>query len=246
MKGKKMLGEWYIRAAGLGDPHRALAADCALQLLSIHANEGHVDTASLMLCWRTGVLTTEDFANALGMLAPLTHVDAAATLVGQTLLVGDQFGIEKRDEARGLAMLQQAAARGYAEAIAILGLASKRGWGVPVDLAKAIELLRRAAKANDAVATWELGMCHMEGEGVAKDPAKGETLLTKAAALEDAGGATIYPCTLAHMYAEGRHVAKNEAKAEAWWKRAAARGEEGAAGELKRLAAKRASRSTAP
>lgn len=239
VKSKVMLKEWYARAARLGGQHRANAAALALKLLREDAQRGHVDVLTVGSCHRLGVLSKAEFAQALGILAGLTTVNAAMAYVGQALLMGERIGIVK-DEANGLRMLRIAAQRGCAEATGILGVAYRDGLGVPVNLERAIALLWTAFEQNSASAAWELGQCYMMGQGVEKSTVAGLRMLIRAAEIELLKGDTVYPHLLGCVYSEGVLVPKDEAKAEEWLRKAAAHGDELAAADLKRFAAMRA------
>jgi TPR repeat protein len=101
------------------------------------------------------------------------------------------------DLAKGKALLEQAAAKGYVPAMLRLGdmyasdplhfnLAYKDGnsvLGVRRDPAQAVAWYTRAAKAGSPLATAELGACYEKGLGFAPDAAKAQQLYARAVEL---------------------------------------------------------------
>ncbi len=73
-----------------------------------------------------------------------------------------------QDKERGIALMQQAADRGFAAAHRDLGLIYYGGDNVEQDYEKAVEHLKKAAGSNDQAA-WVLGLCYLNGSGVKQD-----------------------------------------------------------------------------
>ena len=86
------------------------------------------------------------------------------------------------DSARGLAMMRDAAERGFHKASVILFDIYRNGrYGVPEDHREAARWLQFAADKDFAEAQMRLGICYVQGLGVPKDNAQAERLLTRAA-----------------------------------------------------------------
>lgn len=100
---------------------------------------------------------------------------------GQALLIGGNVG---RNPWLGLAVLEQAAASGYAPAQTELGRRYLRGLDVPADVSRGQRLLEAAAEAGDAGAMFHLARAYLNGHGIARNMPDGVDWLRRAA---DAG-----------------------------------------------------------
>jgi len=118
--------------------------------------------------------------------------------------------------------LEQAAAKGDANAMTQLGLSYHYGSdGVAQDFAKAHEWYQKAAAKGDVLAMTRLGLLYERGgDGVAQDFAKAREWHEKAAAKGNAD-AMFY---LGRLYENGWGVAKDLAEAREWYQKAEAAG----------------------
>lgn len=88
------------------------------------------------------------------------------------------------DPVRAVALAQQRAAAGDAQAMILLSLASYQGRGLPADAKQSFEWMAKAAAANDVTAQFFLGEMYQYGVGVAADETQSLNWMRKAA---DAG-----------------------------------------------------------
>jgi TPR repeat protein len=136
---------------------------------------------------------------------------------------GLQF-CNERNYSAAVALFQQAAAQGHADAQYNLGQCYHNGDGVPKDMAKAAEWCGKAAAQGDAKAQYNLGDCYYNGDGVPEDKAKAAEWWGKAAAQGDANA----QFKLGVCYYSGDGVPEDKAKAAEWYGKAAAQGDTGA------------------
>jgi len=85
-----------------------------------------------------------------------------------------------KDEARGLQILEEAAAAGNAEAALKLGIRHFYGWGDLADATKARPLFERARELGHPEALYWIGKCHRDGIGVPKDRQMAYSVLEQA------------------------------------------------------------------
>ena len=133
--------------------------------------------------------------------------------MGALLLDGEAM---QGDTAKGLLLLNRAAAKGYAPSQARVGYVYEHG----KDFAKAAEWYRKAADQDDEMGLCNLGVLLLQGKGVAKDAAQGIALLTRAA--ED--GSDFAKYRLAACYERGEEVAQDLQKCVEWYAKAAEQG----------------------
>jgi TPR repeat protein len=125
------------------------------------------------------------------------------SLPAMLLLAGyhaDGWGGLDADKARSLALIQDAAARGYAPADCMLGTLYAEGVDVPKSDAQAIACYRKAADAGDARAQFFLGTSLLKSGATATE-AEGIDWLTRAAQQDDASAHSV----LAKFYMAGSH-----------------------------------------
>jgi len=126
---------------------------------------------------------------------------------------------------------QKAADKGYASAMACLGIMYQSGDGIAQDYKLAAEWYHKAAENGDAFAMTRLGLAYQKGEGVTQDYKeafewyrKATEWYRKAADKGDALAMTI----LGDMYEEGRFVPQDDKQAIEWYRKAANKGHIGA------------------
>jgi uncharacterized protein len=90
-------------------------------------------------------------------------------------------GVEKRDMARGVSLIQAAAAADDVVGLVFLGALHRRGRGVALDYAKAAELFTKAVSKGYAPAYARLGGLYKRGHGVKPDIGKAFELFKEGA-----------------------------------------------------------------
>ncbi len=149
------------------------------------------------------------------------HAYAAALIAGS--------GTAK-DEARGVALMEQAADKGQPEAAYSLAL-RKLASGTDADLPRAIALLRIATDAEIGEAQHALGVLVKTGRGIAADPDIAADLMRRAAS----NGSLAGEVELAIMTFNGNGTGRDERAAARLFQRAAAKGNAIAQNRLARL-----------
>jgi len=129
------------------------------------------------------------------------------------LVYAEGTGGTPRDDARALALFEQAAAAGHHRAQINLGTLYFRGQGTPRDLVRARAWLEKAAAQEDPYALYALGRAMEESEGQAiADPVRAADLYRRAAQLGHPIAALRYGLALN----DGIGVRKNPAQAQQW------------------------------
>jgi TPR repeat protein len=108
----------------------------------------------------------------------------------------------RRQASTALPLLNEAAERGSAAAMAQLGLMYREGQGVTRDVVEAARLMRLAAERGSSMGQLYLGGMYLEGEGVAADPVQARAWMEAAANQDD----PVALFTLAQMYISGMGV----------------------------------------
>lgn len=90
----------------------------------------------------------------------------AAYALGTWYLHGEHV---LRDQAKGVALIREAAAANVPDAVFDLAVSYERGVGVRQNLRKAAEFYLRAALLGEPQSPYEVGRCYYYGIGVAKD-----------------------------------------------------------------------------
>ncbi len=114
-----------------------------------------------------------------------------------------------------------AAKRGDAEAMGVLGLLYERGRGTPKDYGEAVKWLQRGARKNDASAQNNLGFLYLKGKGVKQSGVEALNWFQKAA---DQGLASAQE-NLGLLYGGGKGIKKDYEKAFFWFRKAAEQNE---------------------
>ena len=111
---------------------------------------------------------SEQYESAFKFFAKGTNRGSlgAQTYLGICYMLGR--GVEQ-NEAKGIELLRDAAAQGYAEAQENLGLCYQDGIGVEKDEAVAVIWFREAAAQGNPDAHISLGLCYAQGRGVEKN-----------------------------------------------------------------------------
>lgn len=115
----------------------------------------------------------------------------------------------KKDLARAIILLTQAAGQGNADAQSQLGFFHYTGNGVAKDKAKAVSYFSQAAEQGNTNAMFNLAVCYHSGDGVEKDIARAVELYTTAALK----GETRSQYNLAMLYYRGEGVEKDVPRA---------------------------------
>jgi prolyl 4-hydroxylase len=145
---------------------------------------------------------------------------------GEALVAAATYG--SADFARGLELLEKAAAAGSGAAELTLGHVYSQVHLLPDAAREAAAWYRRAAERGDPVAVNRLADLHMQGQGVPQDDAAALALYRRNAER----GYAVMQCNLAYMLAEGIGAAPDAAAAFGWRLSAAAQGEPRAYFEL--------------
>ena len=126
---------------------------------------------------------------------------------------------------------KKAADKGYASAMAYLGIMYQSGDGIAQDYKLAAEWYHKAAEKGDAFAMTRLGLAYEKGEGVAQDYTQAFEWYHKATEwyrkAADKGEA-LAMTNLGDMYEEGRFVPQDDKEAFEWYRKAANKGHIGA------------------
>lgn len=96
--------------------------------------------------------------------------------------IPDKNSLSLVESSKSLEWYQEAAARGYGDALFMLGMISANCDDVPRDAVKAAEWFRQAAEQGHSDAQFKLGAMYASGDGAPKDAAKAEGWWQKAAA----------------------------------------------------------------
>jgi len=127
------------------------------------------------------------------------------------------FGVE-RDEAKGWALIREAAKQGCVGAQFYLGYGYGFGeGGLEQDYGEAAKWYRMAAKNGDAESEYELGLIYYKGQLGKPDYKQAAYLITKAAEQ----GHTEAQCGLGVMYCQGTGVPQDNTEAVKWLQMAA-------------------------
>lgn len=144
---------------------------------------------------------------------------ADAVALGMLKLHGE--GGEAKDEAGGVALLEEAAVRDpRSPCVTVLAQCYLEGRGVAQSGARALKLLEGLVSSGDPAAKRLMGRAYWEGVGVDQDDAKALKWCREAAAADDAEA----QLALSVMFGTGRGVAANPAVAAEWATRAANKG----------------------
>ena len=139
------------------------------------------------------------------------------------LIVGSHF--------QAFEQFKKAADKGYASAMAYLGIMYQSGDGIAQDYKLAAEWYHKAAEKGDAFAMTRLGLAYQKGEGVAQDYTQAFEWYHKATEwyrkAADKGEA-LAMTNLGDMYEEGRFVPQDDKEAFEWYRKAANKGHIGA------------------
>ncbi|HEY5038183.1 MAG TPA: tetratricopeptide repeat protein [bacterium] len=149
------------------------------------------------------------FYFSLLVLAPLGRADDS---ISDGLSVG-----QSKEEKDNFISCRNAAQRGDAQAMGLLGLMYEKGRGTTKDYGEALKWLQRGAKKGDAADQNNLGFLYLKGLGVKKDDAQALMWFQKAA---DQGLASAQE-NLGLMYGGGEGTHKDYEKAFGWFKKAA-------------------------
>jgi TPR repeat protein len=154
--------------------------------------------------------------------APVDMPAVAATAVLAAAPVRDQapVSIESAESAQSIAMLQERAASGDADAQSSLADAFVYGKSVPQDYSKAAAWYRKAADQGDAGAQYNLGVLYDGGLGLPQDHARAAVWYRKAANLGHADSES----NLGSLYDSGEGVTKDHVLAASWYHKAAEHG----------------------
>ncbi len=126
-----------------------------------------------------------------------------------------------QDYTRARALFEQAAARGHAGSMNLLGQIYRYGRGVPQSYVTAREWYERAIRTGDKDAMSNLGLLYEEGHGVPQDFGKALQWYEKAANL----GNAVAMENIASLYRDGKGLALNYGQALEWHRKAAAAGQ---------------------
>lgn len=125
-----------------------------------------------------------------------------------------------QDEKKGVALLRQAAAQGYAPAQSDLGYRYEVGQGVDKDLNESFVWTRKAALQGHALAQCSMGMKYHHGTGVEQDRTEATKWFLKAAAQ----GHLISQSMVGTAYFNGNGVEQDYRTAASWYEKAAGQG----------------------
>ncbi len=148
------------------------------------------------------------FTAVMLVSSPLFAAGAADTDLQPALQAFDEQDFEK-----ALAPLQQAAAKGSAEAQYRLGMMYRFAWGVDKDFVRARQFFEQAAAQEHAESQAELGKIHKDGRGTKRDLALAAKWFERASRNQQG----IAQLNLARMYEKGRGVPKDLAMAWSWY-----------------------------
>ena len=112
----------------------------------------------------------------------MTEFDQPLAQYAAKFGIPDKNSLSLVDSSKSLEWYQEAAARGYGDALFMLGMISANCDDVPRDAAKAVEWFRQAAEQGHSDAQFKLGAMYASGDGAPKDAAKAEEWWQKAAA----------------------------------------------------------------
>lgn len=207
-----------LHFGGLGTPRNFSAAARWLQPA---AQQGNAEAQNrLARMYRQGLGVPPDPARALQLYrqavasgSPQHMFDLAEMLDVGTKLGGHPDAARHRAEA--VQWYERAAANGFAEARANLGVLLLTGDGVAKDTVRARRLLEQAAADKHARAMNNLGVMYARGVDVAKDHATAAEWFGQAAEAGSKEAAT----NLGVMYENGFGVPRDEARARAYYRR---------------------------
>jgi TPR repeat protein len=155
--------------------------------------------------------------------------DPAAELVWAGLI---EFGYDNQlTEAQSLALLEDAARRGYREAIVQLGVCYYAGHWVHKDREKALALLHRAEQLGSREA--QIRVCMIELNDA--DPAVNAPRLLQTLQQAASKGSVLAEAVLGYCYQEGKGVRANTSEAVRLYRRAAQRGSQIAYDALRKM-----------
>lgn len=131
-----------------------------------------------------------------------------------------QFRTSEWADAEAAAQLEAMAAEGNVKAALIMGQAYAKGWGRPVDPARAVEFLTIAEAADNPQAIKELGLLFAAEDNPQRDLARAYGYFARAAAMGDEGAAL----SQANALLKGVGVVADEVAAKALLEALAAKG----------------------
>lgn len=161
-----------------------------------------------------------DTADAVRWLERATSGKNAEAMIKLADLLRDGDRVPG-DDRRAVALYEQAAALGAANARSNLGWMYANGRGVDADPARAAALYREAADGGDVWAMRVLGLAYRDGKGVPVDYALAREWLARAVEKTDAPAMRF----LGWMHAEGRGGPIDQSTAFEWFDRAAQAGD---------------------
>jgi uncharacterized protein len=147
-----------------------------------------------------------------------------------------------QDKPTSLTLLEDAAKRGHAPSIYVLGTIYQTGDGVAKDPVRARVNYEEAATRKHAPAYNSLGLLYLKGQGVVADANKAKAYFEQAVAANDAWGCN----NLAVMYEQGWGTPRDIAQARNYYQQAVGLGLDVAAKNLERLKAITSSTTPAP
>jgi TPR repeat protein len=127
---------------------------------------------------------------------------------------------EGANSAEARADLEKCARGGSATAQTFMGIACRRGIGVPEDDREGVSWLERAAEQQNAEAEGLLGAVYLHGDGVSRSPHKAVFWARKASEEGNAEAQEL----LGHCYQDGVGVRRDAAEAAKWFRKFAQRG----------------------
>lgn len=209
------IGELYERGVGVAKNARE-AADWYRKALAAGDEESRARLGLLALS--SAVATPKAMQEGLGLVQAAAERGNAygRYALGRLLIEGLHL---RRDEARGLSLLEQAARAEVPEAQALLGQLYAEGREVAAaHPGMAVELSTLAARNGDVAAQARLGGFYRDGWGVERDSQEAVYWLSKAAEAGDAEAAA----QLGLLLAEGAPDLRRDAVAGIDWLKAAA------------------------
>ena len=184
-------------AEDLDLPNRMKIAWCCYrEAAEVHKHRTGMNR--LAYCYYRGEGVTKDPAQAAVWFQRAADLGDAASkaALGAFLFNGDPRAGVAKDAARGLALVRQAFAEGYSQALFQVARCYLRGEGVEKDAAHGVSLLRQAINQGDdmkARAETALTVCYMEGNGVEADTVQAALWCQQAVKSGDAQAIALLP-----------------------------------------------------
>lgn len=174
---------------------------------------------ALCLLWATAVAAADSLPSLKDLTKKAESGEGAAQLALATRYDGYEYP-EERDFEKAFRWYKAAAAKGYAEAQASLGLIYMKGEGTKPDPAEGARWFRQAAEQGHPVAQLNLASCYANGEGVTKNLGEAARWFRESAERNE----PMAQYYLGLLYGRGEGVPQSYIEAYKWLSTSAAQG----------------------